>query len=135
VLNQLSFATSARWGFDALGSSVHLNQILYENEAGADPLLPAQDALWEVSDVDDASPTQWRDIAAASGTDPEAPWRRQGAAWAGDLLALAAIFAIELAATAWALRRRDPGRRRSATRRSRSSTEPRSAGRPVRRQS
>ena len=111
VLNQLSFVASARWGYDALGSSVHLNQLLYENEANVDPLLPAQDALWEVDDIDHASTAQWRDIAAAAGTAPEARWRRERGAWAGDLAALAAIFLIELAGTAWALSRRDPGRR------------------------
>jgi ABC-type multidrug transport system ATPase subunit len=109
VLNQLSFVASARWGYDALGSSVHMNQLLYQNEASVDPLLAAQDSLWEVADIDAASPAQWADIAAA-GTGPEARWRRQPGAWAGDLGALAVLFLVELAATAWALRRRDPGR-------------------------
>jgi ABC-type multidrug transport system ATPase subunit/pSer/pThr/pTyr-binding forkhead associated (FHA) protein len=106
VLAQLSYVASARWGYDAIGATVGFNQLLYTRAVRFDPRVARG------ANPDAGDPSVDRAVETAAGQVPRPRWRNQPLAWGSDLAWLGGLFIIELVGAGWALRRRDPSRKR-----------------------
>jgi ABC-type multidrug transport system ATPase subunit len=103
VLRELSYVASAQWAYASVGSTVHLNRLLYDQARAADQRAPA------VADPDRA-PAAVRDtVRQVTGVRPQDRWRQAFPAWAADIGALLGLLGVELLGTALMLRSRDPG--------------------------
>jgi hypothetical protein len=98
VLRELSLVSSTQWGVAGAASTVDL-----------DSLQVFDDRLRDLRSVDANDPEAAVEALAAP-PEPDGRWAHTTGAWVRALLALIALIAVPLVATAFVLRRYDPGR-------------------------
>jgi ABC-type multidrug transport system ATPase subunit/pSer/pThr/pTyr-binding forkhead associated (FHA) protein len=121
VLNQLSYISSAQWGYAAAASTINLNQLVYDRAASLDPRVSPN------ADPDHASAALVAQLRHSTNIKIRVRWRHDRATWTADVGILLAFFLLELLLAGLALRRRDPALLSTAARQQRARFAPKVA--------